>query len=107
MKDNQKIGVIGSGDVAQTLAGGFLKHGHQVTVGTRDPSKLAVWQLANPTGRTGSFADAAKFGEILILAVKGTVVSEALRAAGTENLVNKTLRPRMACCPSSRILTNH
>ncbi len=89
MKDNQKIGVIGSGDVAQKLASGFLKHGHQVMVGTRDPSKLADWRLANPGGRTGSFADAAKFGEILILAVKGSVVSEALRAAGTENLADK------------------
>jgi pyrroline-5-carboxylate reductase len=32
-----KIGVIGSGDVAKVLASGFLKHGHDVVIGTRDP----------------------------------------------------------------------
>ena len=36
-----KIGVIGSGEVAKTLESGFLKHGHEVMLGTRDPAKLA------------------------------------------------------------------
>jgi len=36
-----KIGVLGSGDVAKALGGGFVKHGHQVTLGTRDAKKLA------------------------------------------------------------------
>ena len=35
-----KVGIIGSGVVGQTLAAGFLKHGHQVEIGTRDPAKL-------------------------------------------------------------------
>jgi predicted dinucleotide-binding enzyme len=91
MKNNQKIGLIGSGDVAQTLASGFLKHGHQVTIGTRDTAKLAEWQTANPKGKVGSFADAAKFGEVIILAVKGTVVSDALGAAGAANLAGKVI----------------
>ena len=38
-----KIGVLGSGIVAQTLAGGFLKHGCDTMVGTRDTAKLADW----------------------------------------------------------------
>ena len=38
-----KIGVLGSGDVAKALAGGFVKHGHQVVLGTRDAAKLADW----------------------------------------------------------------
>jgi len=37
-----KIGVIGSGDVGQVLASGFLKHGYEVVIGTRDPVKLAT-----------------------------------------------------------------
>ena len=36
-----KIGLLGSGVVATTLGAGFLKHGHDVTLGTRDPAKLA------------------------------------------------------------------
>jgi predicted dinucleotide-binding enzyme len=86
-----KIGIIGSGVVAQTLAGGFLKHGHAVVVGTRDPAKLADWAKANPKGRVGSFADAAKFAEVAVLAVKGTAATDAVRAAGPANLAGKTV----------------
>lgn len=86
-----KIGIIGSGVVATTLAGGFLKHGHDVTVGTREPAKLADWGRSQPKARIGSFADAAKFGESVVLAVKGTVASAALRGAGAENLAGKTV----------------
>ena len=84
-----KIGIIGSGVVATTLAGGFLKHGHAVTVGTREPAKLAEWAKANPTGRVGSFSDAARFAEVAVLAVKGTVAAEAVRMAGAANLAGK------------------
>ena len=38
-----KVGVLGSGDVAQTLASGLLKHGHNVMIGSRTPEKLADW----------------------------------------------------------------
>ena len=44
-----KVGIIGSGVVAQTLAAGFLKHGHEVVLGTRDPAKLEDW-AAKHTG---------------------------------------------------------
>jgi predicted dinucleotide-binding enzyme len=84
-----KIGVLGSGDVAKVLAGGFLKYGHEVMLGTRTPSKLADWAKQNPKGRAGSFADAAKFGDLVVLAVKGTIAPDALRAAGAANLAGK------------------
>jgi predicted dinucleotide-binding enzyme len=81
-----KVGVLGSGDVAKVLAGGFLKHGHDVMMGTRDPSKLADWRRQNPEGRVGTVADAAKFGELAVLAVKGSAAADALRAAGADAL---------------------
>lgn len=84
-----KIGIIGSGTVATALASGFLKHGHEVTLGTRTASKLADWSKKNPKARVGSFAEAAKFGELVILAVKGTVAADALRATGATNLSGK------------------
>ena len=43
-----KVGIIGSGVVGQTLAAGFVKHGHQVEIGTRDPAKLEDWSAKNP-----------------------------------------------------------
>ncbi|HVT81819.1 MAG TPA: NAD(P)-binding domain-containing protein [Phycisphaerae bacterium] len=86
-----KIGVLGSGIVAQTLAAGLLKHGHEVAVGTRDPGKLGDWKNQNPAAKLGSFSDTAAFGEAVVLAVKGTAASDALRAAGAKNIVGKTV----------------
>jgi 8-hydroxy-5-deazaflavin:NADPH oxidoreductase len=84
-----KVGVLGSGSVAQTLAAGFLKHGHDTMIGTRDKSKLADWAHANPKARLGSFAETAAFAEIIVLAVKGQASAEALRGAGAANLAGK------------------
>ncbi|MBI5890652.1 MAG: NAD(P)-binding domain-containing protein [Nitrosomonadales bacterium] len=84
-----KIGILGSGDVAKALAGGFLKHGHDVTLGTRTPGKLADWAAKNPKGHIANFAEAAKYGELVVLAVKGTAAAEVLRLAGAANLAGK------------------
>lgn len=84
-----KVGILGSGDVAKTLASGFLKHGHEVTVGTRSVAKLADWKATNPRGQVGSFDDAARFGDLVVLAVKGTAAADALRSAGAANLAGK------------------
>jgi predicted dinucleotide-binding enzyme len=84
-----KIGVLGSGGVAKVLASGFLKHGHKVKLGSRSPEKLSDWAMENPAGSTGTFSEAAAFGELVVLAVKGTAASEALQLAGAGNLVGK------------------
>lgn len=86
-----KIGILGSGTVAKTLATGYIKHGYDVMLGTRDTTKLSDWQSKNPKGKTGSFADAAAFGEIIVLAVKGTVAKNAMEMAGTSNINGKTV----------------
>src|SRR5262245_27097895 len=82
-------GILGSGDVAKALAAGFLKHGHNVVMGTRDPAKLADWLAQQRGARASSFSEAAQFGEVVVLAVKGTVALDALRAAGPANLAGK------------------
>lgn len=84
-----KIGIIGSGPVAQTLGAGFVKHGHEVTLGTRDPKKLASFVTNHPGAKAGSFADAAKFGEMVVLAVKGEVALDAVKLAGDAALAGK------------------
>ena len=84
-----KVGILGSGDVAKTLAGGFVKHGHQVMLGTRTPAKLAEWSADNPRTGIGTFDEAAASAELVVLAVKGTAAAEALRAAGAANLAEK------------------
>jgi len=86
-----KIGVLGSGGVAKTLASGFLKHGYEVMVGSREPAKLADWRAANPLGNTGTFAEAAAYGEAVVLAVKGVAAMSALNLAGAEHLAGKVV----------------
>ncbi len=86
-----KVGILGSGEVAQVLGAGFLKHGHAVMLGSRTPAKLAEWVKKNPAAKTGTFADAAQFGEMLVLAVKGTAADEALKLAGKANLAGKVV----------------
>jgi predicted dinucleotide-binding enzyme len=100
-----KIGVLGSGDVAKVLAGGFLKHGHAVTIGSRTPDKLAGWVEQNPTGKTGTFAESAAFGELVVLAVKGTAAAEVLLQAGAGNLAGKTVID--ACNPIADAPPDH
>ena len=84
-----KVGVLGSGDVAKVLAAGFLTHGHDVMIGTRTSAKLTDWAKDHPKSRIGTFADAAKFGQLVVLAVKGTAAQDALRAANAVNLTGK------------------
>lgn len=87
-----KIGIIGSGVVGQVLADGFLKHGYEVKIGTRDTSKLQEWKnKAGGKGSLGSFGEAAAFGEIIVLAVKGNAAAEALSISGEMNLSGKTI----------------
>lgn len=88
----QKIGILGSGVVGQALGDGFIKYEHQVMIGTRDTSKLEEWKSkAGEKASTGSFSDAASFGEIIVLASKGTATKEVIEMAGHQHLNGKTI----------------
>ena len=88
----KKIGIIGSGIVARTLGDGFLSHNYEVMLGTRDSNKLLDWKNAGGVNANiGTFQEAAKFGEIIVLAVKGNVAAEAIEMAGPQNLQWKTV----------------
>jgi len=88
-----KIGILGSGHVGQTLARAFAQEGYQAMIGTRNPSKpeLVKWKNENPSGALGSFAEAAKFGEILVLAMEGSVADKVMSIAGVENFDSKVV----------------
>ncbi|HSJ55885.1 MAG TPA: NAD(P)-binding domain-containing protein [Anaerolineae bacterium] len=85
-----KIGILGSGTVAQTLGAGLIGLGHNVKLGTRDPKKLDEWfDRVGGRGTVGSMADAAAFGEMVFNCTAGMHSLEALRSAGEENLAGK------------------
>jgi predicted dinucleotide-binding enzyme len=86
------VGILGSGDVGRALAAGFAGLGHDVKIGSRDPQKLAAWaESAGPRVSTGTFAEAAHFGDILVLATLGTATAEAIRLAGVDSFDGKVV----------------
>ena len=87
-----KVGVLGSGDVGKVLAGGFLKLGHEVRIGSRSPEKLQEWAAGAGGGAsTGTFAEAAKFGDIVVLATHGEGTQSAVELAGAGNFDGKVV----------------
>jgi 8-hydroxy-5-deazaflavin:NADPH oxidoreductase len=88
----KKVSVLGSGQVGEVLADGFLKHGFAAMRGSRDPSKLADWKAkAGPNASVGTFGEAAAWGEIIVLAVKGGAAESAIALAGVAHLAGKTV----------------
>jgi predicted dinucleotide-binding enzyme len=88
----QKISILGSGQVGDALAKGFLSFGHAVMRGSREPSKLDKWkQEAQGEASVGTFAEAAAWGEVIVLAVKGTAAEATIDQAGPANLAGKTV----------------
>ncbi|HKO55270.1 MAG TPA: NAD(P)-binding domain-containing protein [Thermoanaerobaculia bacterium] len=86
------IGILGSGDVGKALARGFLGLGHDVRIGSREPEKLREW-VAAAGGRAsaGTFAEAAEFGDVLVLATLGTGTESAIDLAGEANFDGKVV----------------
>lgn len=87
-----KVGILGSGEVGQALARGFLTLEHQVMLGSREaenPKALAWVNQSGARASTGTFVQAARFGEIVVLATLGTAGESAIRLAGPENFARK------------------
>ena len=85
-----KVGIIGSGDVGKKLGDSFVDLGHSVKIGTRDASKLAEWASKHGTrASAGSFADAAAFGDIIVIATSWAGTTSALDMANPKNMAGK------------------
>ncbi len=89
-----KIGVLGTGEVGKTLGGAFVALGHEVKMGSRDArnEKAIAWaKELGPKASVGTFADAASFGEIIVLATQGVANDAALRSAGADRFRGKVV----------------
>jgi 8-hydroxy-5-deazaflavin:NADPH oxidoreductase len=89
-----KVGILGSGDVAKALGTGFVTLGHEVRLGSRtvdNPKSVAWAKGTGGKGSTGTFADAATFGEVIVLATMGVATVEAIRLAGASHFDGKVV----------------
>jgi predicted dinucleotide-binding enzyme len=66
----QRVGIIGSGEVGKALARGFASRNCEVKIGSRAKTSELV-----------TFDEAAKFGEIIVLATKWEGTQNALQLA--------------------------
>ena len=91
-----KIGIIGSGDVGQRLADGFIELGHTVKIGSRDPNQKKVTEWTDKhdnEGRasSGTFTEAALFGELNVIATSWAVTADAIRMVDPQNFAGKVV----------------
>jgi predicted dinucleotide-binding enzyme len=89
---DMKVGILGSGEVAKSLARGFLGEGNEVMLGSREPAKFQAWVgESGKSASSGTFAETAKFGEVVVLAVNGAKSVEAIELAGVANCKGKVV----------------
>lgn len=89
-----KIGILGTGDVGKAIGNGFITLGYDVKMGSRDAnSEKAKGWAASAGGRAshGTFADAAQFGDVVILATLWSGTENALKLAGAESMAGKVV----------------
>lgn len=90
----KKIGILGTGMVGNTIGTKLVELGYEVKMGSRSASneKAVAWaESQGANASSGTFADAASFGDLIFNCTKGEASLEALKLAGTENLKGKTL----------------
>ncbi|MEU9117835.1 NAD(P)-binding domain-containing protein [Streptomyces sp. NPDC048483] len=87
-----RIGILGTGGMADALGTQWARAGHELMVGGRSADRAAALAARlGPTARTGSWSEAAGFGEAVLLAVSHPAVPEVLAAAGPEALGGRVL----------------
>ena len=88
-----RVGILGSGEVGRRLADGFIELGHQVKIGSRDPnqSKISEWinKHDKEKASSGTFADTATFGELVVLTTLWEGTAHAIQLANSKNLAEK------------------
>jgi 8-hydroxy-5-deazaflavin:NADPH oxidoreductase len=80
-----KIGIIGAGNVGGTLGRAWARKGHEVVYGVRSPQDAKtqdVVRATGPTARAGSPAEAAAFGEVVLLATPWPATESAIKSMG-------------------------
>lgn len=88
----KKVGILGSGIVGKTLGSGFIKYGYEVKIGTRNPKNVEAWLEHNKErGSAGTFQDAAEFGKLIVLAVRGSAAKHVISSIPQVSLMNKTI----------------
>jgi 8-hydroxy-5-deazaflavin:NADPH oxidoreductase len=98
-KRHYEDGIIGSGDVGQRLADGFIELGHTVKIGSRDPNQKKVIEWVDKHGKeeatrawSRTFAETASFGELHVIATSWDGTTDAMKMADPKNFAGKFIQ---------------
>jgi predicted dinucleotide-binding enzyme len=98
-----QIGILGTGMVGRALAEGFVRTGHDVSMGTRDvhetmvrqldgtPASIAEWLAENSSIALADFTSVAAAADVVVNATNGAGTLAALTEAGAANLTGKVV----------------
>jgi predicted dinucleotide-binding enzyme len=89
-----KVGILGTGDVGKALGAAFIALGHEVKMGAREATNekaLAFVEEQGARASAGTFAEAARSGEIVVLATLGMANARVLDAVGPEVVRGKVV----------------
>ena len=82
-QNRMRIGIIGAGKVGGSLGKLWVRAGHEVFFSSRHPNRLkALVEEAGSGAYSGTVADAAFFGEIILFSPNFWGLDDALKAAG-------------------------
>jgi predicted dinucleotide-binding enzyme len=88
--EKMKIGILGSGDVGKSFARAFSALGHETKIGSRTPEKLNDFVAqAGDRVTASTFAETARFADVIVVATLGVGTEEAIRLADPENFKGK------------------
>lgn len=79
-----EIGILGTGAMGTGLGNAWARAGHSVMFGSRRYERAAeVAAEAGPNAKGGTIAEAAAFGDAVLLAVRWAHIDDTLEAAGS------------------------
>jgi len=87
-----RVGILGTGDVGQALGAAFVSLGHEVKMGSRTSNNEKMMRWAKNQGAkasTGTFEEAAQYGDLVVVATMGVATEESLNQAGPKNFAGK------------------
>jgi predicted dinucleotide-binding enzyme len=94
MNNMQRIGVLGTGMVGNTIASRLIELDYEVKMGSRiaGNDKAKAWADSNgPKASQGTFSDAARFGDLIFNCTKGEHTLDVLQTVEAKNMSGKIL----------------
>jgi len=90
----KKIGILGTGMVGESIGTKLIELGYEVRMGSRTANNEKAMEWASKNGdraSTGTFNDAASFGELIVVCTKGDATVSVARSINPDLVKGKII----------------